>query len=82
MSLEKKIGVGEFKAHCLRLFEEVRRGQRRYTITRHGLPIARVVPARLPRKARGRKPVAPLRGTILFEQDVITPLDEPWEATR
>lgn len=81
MSLEKKIGVGQFKAHCLRLFEEVRRGQRRYTITRHGLPIARVVPVRLPQKARAKQ-ATPLRGTILFEHDVIAPLDEPWEAAR
>jgi prevent-host-death family protein len=40
----KKVGAYEAKTHLPRLLEEVARGER-ITITKHGVPIAMLVPA-------------------------------------
>jgi prevent-host-death family protein len=39
------MGAADFKAHCLRVMEEVRRTRRPVTITKRGVPIAKLVPA-------------------------------------
>ncbi len=41
----KQVGVYEAKTHLPRLLDEVERGET-ITITRHGRPVARVVPVR------------------------------------
>ena len=74
----KTIAIGQFKARCLGLLEEVRRKKERITITKRGVPIAEVVPVSLP---KDRDP-HPLRGTLLWAGDLISPIDEPWEANR
>lgn len=43
----KEIPISEFKAKCLALLEQVRKTQRPLRITRHGKPVADVVPAAL-----------------------------------
>ena len=40
----KTVGVYEAKTHLPRLLEEVRSGER-ITITKHGIPIAQLIPA-------------------------------------
>jgi prevent-host-death family protein len=45
------IGAAEFKARCLELLDRVRESGAEYTITKHGKPVARVVPAAVPAKA-------------------------------
>ncbi|MGQ9573573.1 MAG: type II toxin-antitoxin system Phd/YefM family antitoxin [Dehalococcoidia bacterium] len=48
----KQIGVYEAKAQLPRLLEEVERGES-ITITRHGRPVARLVPVRGRRRSVG-----------------------------
>ncbi|MDP2949777.1 MAG: type II toxin-antitoxin system prevent-host-death family antitoxin [Chloroflexota bacterium] len=48
----KQIGVYEAKTHLPRLLDEVEQGET-ITITRHGRPIARVVPVRGRRRSVG-----------------------------
>ncbi len=45
----KQVGVYEAKTHLPQLLDEVERGET-ITITRHGRPIARVVPVHGPRR--------------------------------
>ena len=40
----KKIGAAEFKAHCLRILDEVERSRETVTITKRGRPVAEVHP--------------------------------------
>ena len=40
----KKIGAGEFKAHCLTLMEDVRSTREPLVITKRGKPVAKLVP--------------------------------------
>ena len=44
----KDVGAAEFKANCLKLFDRVRDERAEYVVTKHGKPVARVVPAGAP----------------------------------
>ena len=45
MNWEKKqIGAGQFKTHCLRLIEEVAQTKQPIIVTKHGQPMAKLVP--------------------------------------
>ncbi|MBI3097586.1 MAG: type II toxin-antitoxin system Phd/YefM family antitoxin [Planctomycetes bacterium] len=74
----KTIAVGQFKARCLGLLEEVRRKRERITITKRGVPIAEVVPVRPAEKDLR----AWLRGSILQEGDIVSPIGVKWKAAR
>ena len=43
------VGAAEFKAHCLELLDKVREHGVEYVVTKHGKPVARVVPVSVPR---------------------------------
>ena len=45
----KTIGATEFKANCLRIFDEVDRTRESVTITKRGRPIAEVRPVTNPK---------------------------------
>jgi prevent-host-death family protein len=48
----QEIGISEFKAKCLALLEEVSKTKKPIRITRHGKPVAEVVPPSPVRKGR------------------------------
>ena len=74
----KSIAIGEFKAKCLALLEQVKVKQERLLITKRGKPIAAVIPL----KKEKRHPMKNLRGTVLLEKDIVAPLAEDWDAER
>lgn len=41
---EKQIDVGEFKAKCSAVINEVAKRKRPITVTKHGKPLVRIVP--------------------------------------
>jgi prevent-host-death family protein len=73
----RTIPAGEFKAKCLALLDEVRESGEEIIVTKRGKPVARVVPAETETEASIR---ARLRGSIVYQGDLISPLDEEWEA--
>lgn len=74
--LSREIGAGEFKARCLALMDEVQRSGAEYVVTKRGVPVARLVPARFER----RPLLGSMRGTVTTKGDLVAPLDEPWTA--
>lgn len=74
MKSPKMVAATEFKAHCLALLEEVRQTRQPLLVTRHGKPVAEVSPY-MPKEQAN-----PLKGSILFEGDVISPLEEKWDS--
>jgi prevent-host-death family protein len=68
MKAPKTVPATEFKAHCLALLEEVRETRQSLLVTRHGKPVVEISPY-VP-KDRGR--VNPLKGSILFQDDLIS----------
>jgi len=74
-----KIAAGQFKARCLALMDEVREKHRTYTITKRGVPVARLVPV----KADAATPVfGHLRGHARIDGDVVASTGEVWDAEK
>ena len=62
-----QMGASEFKAHCLRILDEIAETGGEYLITKRGRPVARVISVTLPaRTARGS-----WRGTVSVEGDIV-----------
>jgi len=77
----KSISVSEFKAKCLGLIEQVDKTRQPLRITRHGRPVAELIPAGPDRK---RKFLGDMAGTVEILGDIVSPvidLDE-FEAYR
>ena len=68
--------ASEFKTHCLKLMEDVRKTRRQLIVTRHGRPIVRVVPC-----AEEVEPVFGfLKGTLTSYSYLTSPINEDWDA--
>ncbi len=75
LASSREIGAAEFKARCLEIMDEVERQGIEVTITKHRRPVARLVPARAPGVFCGS-----MKDSILWEGDLISPIDVEWEA--
>jgi prevent-host-death family protein len=71
----RTIKAAEFKAKCLQLLDEVARTGETLVVTKRGKPVARVAPVVDERPTRES-----LRKSVLFMGDVVSPIDEPWDA--
>ena len=65
------VSISEFKAKCLGLIEQVHKTRQSLRITRHGVPVAEVVPAGPDRK---RKFVGDMVGTAKIVGDIVSPV--------
>jgi prevent-host-death family protein len=65
------ISISEFKAKCLSLIEQVHKTRQPLRITRHGRPVAEVIPAGPDRK---RKFVGDMIGTAKIVGDILSPV--------
>jgi len=66
----------EFKAKCLAYLAQVAQTRASITLTKHGRPVARLVPMdEVEPILFGR-----LAGTVQIRGDLIAPIDETWEA--
>jgi prevent-host-death family protein len=66
----------EFKAKCLELMDRVRASGLQITVTKHGKPVAKVVPMTADQ--------SPLFGSlpVTIIGDIVAPIDERWDAER
>jgi prevent-host-death family protein len=69
------VGAAEFKARCLELVEHVKEARAEYTITRHGKPVARLVPVDAPAPASR---LGSMRGTLLRYDRPFDPVPGRW----
>jgi prevent-host-death family protein len=76
LSMSRVIKASEFKAKCLAVLDEVERSRQGVIITKHGRPVAELVPhTASKRNARGI-----LKGRLEIVGDVISPIDVEWDA--
>ena len=69
----KTMGISQFKAHALKVINDVAKSQETIVILKRGKPLAQIVPYRNPES----KPKAgKLADTLVFEEDIISPLGE------
>jgi prevent-host-death family protein len=67
----KSVSVSEFKAKCLGLIEQVDKTRQPLQITRHGRPVAELIPAGPDRK---RKFLGDMVGTAKIVGDIVSPI--------
>lgn len=82
MTTHAGIAISEFKAKCLAILERVEKTKEPIRITRHGKPVAEVIPA-TPVMDRAAW-IGSLRGTIEVLGDIVSPStdEDEWEALR
>jgi prevent-host-death family protein len=78
----KEVAISEFKAKCLAIIDQVEKTKLPIRITRHGKPVADVIPA-TPVMDRAAF-MGSLRGTIEILGDIISPVidEDEFEALR
>lgn len=74
----KTIKASEFKAKCLKIMDEVAASGEPVVITKYGVPIAELGPA----KRRPKSLFGALKGSARITGDIISPIDVEWEALR
>lgn len=75
--MEKTIAAGQFKAQCLQLMEDVRAKHMALIVTKHGTPIAKLVPI----EEESLNLYGALKGTVKIKGDLIVSIEEKWDAT-
>jgi prevent-host-death family protein len=70
----QRMAAGEFKAKCLAVLDRVAETRASVIITKHGRPVARLVPIAPETKA------ASLVGSVKYHGDIVAPLNERWDA--
>ena len=69
------VGAAEFKAQCLKLLDRVREHGVEYVVTKHGRPVARVVPVGAPPTSLR----AAFAGRIRITGDILS-TGQDWDA--
>ncbi|MBI4264071.1 MAG: type II toxin-antitoxin system prevent-host-death family antitoxin [Acidobacteria bacterium] len=73
------IPAADFKATCLKLMDRVREARVEYVVTKHGEPVAKLVPYTEPK----RKPFfGSMKGTVLKYERPFDPIDDEWDINR
>ena len=74
----KTLAAAKFKAQCLALIDSVAQNHEPIIITKYGKPMVKVVPIN-EKKDLNRKP---LKGAATYIGDIVSPIDEEWEAAK
>jgi prevent-host-death family protein len=72
----RRVSAAEFKATCLELMERVRETGGEYVVTKHGKPVARLVPYAEPARASF---FGSMKGTVLTYERPFDPIDGQYD---
>ena len=78
----KEVAISEFKAKCLAILEQVRKTRQPIRVTRHGKPVAEVVP---PSPVADRSAwIGSMKGRMEILGDIVSPAadEDEWEVLR
>ncbi len=78
----EEMAISKFKATCLAVVERVRKTRTPILITRHGVPVAQIVP---PQPVDQRKSwLGSMAGTVTILGDIVGSISGPeeWEAAK
>jgi prevent-host-death family protein len=70
------VGSAEFKARCLELIDRVRESHAEYVVTRHGRPVARLVPVE---RFSPAEFMGSMRGSVLGYDRPFDPIPGGWD---
>lgn len=71
------VPAGQFKVHCLALLDKVAQKGEMLIVTKHGKPVARILPVEKQKDVEN-----PLKHSIVFEGDLLSPISETWEVLK
>jgi prevent-host-death family protein len=76
----KTMSAAEFKTHCLRVMDEVRKRREPVVVTKKGVPVAKLVPVDEP----SGDIFDALKGQVEIVGDIVSPTTSPedWDALR
>jgi prevent-host-death family protein len=77
IAMPTTIAAGEFKAKCLKLLDEVAEKRETLVITKHGKPVAQLVPMPPHESLFGS-----MKGSGEILGDIISPIDVEWDAMK
>ena len=72
----RTVKASEFKAKCLKIMDEVAASGEPVLITKNGVPISQLIPA----KRRPETLFGALKGSVSIRGDIIVPVDAKWDA--
>jgi prevent-host-death family protein len=75
-----QVAAGQFKAQCLKLMDQVQQTREEVVITKHGKPVAKLVP--INETTTSQSIVGFMKGSVQVVGDIISPVDDVWEADR
>jgi prevent-host-death family protein len=70
------VKASEFKAKCLKIMDEVAATGEPVVITKNGVPISQLIPA----KRRPETLFGALKGSVSIRGNIIGPVDAEWDA--
>lgn len=70
-----EVGSAEFKARCLELIDHVKESRAEYIVTRHGTPVAKLVPVDAAEKS---SLLGCMQGTVLKFERPFDPVPADW----
>lgn len=73
------IKASEFKAKCLALMDEVARSGKTVLVTKNGKPVAELRPHA---GAQPKSPIGLHKGRIAVTGDIVSPLEDEWDALK
>lgn len=76
--MKNKIPAGYFKAHCLQLIDEVNQKRLPIIITKHGKPMAKLIPVNQEQVSL----FGCLKNSVVIVSDIIEDTGEIWDAEQ
>jgi prevent-host-death family protein len=73
------VAAADFKATCLELMDRVRETGQEYVVTKHGRPVAKLVPYVAPKP---RRVLGSMKGTVLKYERPFDPIDAEWDIDK
>jgi prevent-host-death family protein len=80
MEVRMQIAAGVFKAKCLSLMDDVSKFHHEITITKHGRPVAKIVPCGQKKSNKKGDFFGMLSGSVAIKGDIVKSTDASWEA--
>jgi prevent-host-death family protein len=71
-----EIAAGQFKAQCLQLMDRVGQTHEEIVITKHGRPVAKLVPVE---EQHSSSFIGYMKGSVVVSGDIVAPVEEDWE---
>jgi prevent-host-death family protein len=75
-----QIPAGKFKTNCLKLMDDILKSHEEITVTKHGRPVAKLIPINPSKEKRAL--FGFLKNTVSINGDIVESTGEVWDADQ